>query len=135
MKISNLLLAAFLLLVNTAFCRPVTWDERKSDSLPENIQLSRYGALIGKSELLPNGGIISVTSTKLIFTPIKTFLSKDVSIQEIPLDEIAKVTRTNTLGIMPNGILLLLQDGTSQKLQTIVFRRKKLYELLLSQTK
>lgn len=107
---------------------------KEEESQTESILLSRYGAFIEKSEFLAPGGIITATESKLIFTPIKTFLRQQVSFTEIPLNQIAAVNRANTFGIVPNGIVLQLHDGTSQKLKTIIFRRKKLYQMLLDQT-
>lgn len=134
MKTLSIVLTAILLIFNTATCQPTTIDEENVNNQTEIILLSRYGAFIEKSEFLAPGGIITATNSKLIFTPIKTFLRQHVSITEIPLKEITAVRRTNTFGIVPNGIVVQLQDGSSQKLKTIVFRRKKLYQLLLSQT-
>ncbi|SIT85402.1 hypothetical protein SAMN05444128_1534 [Pontibacter indicus] len=125
--------ATALLLTNTAICQPTAMVVKK-ESQTESILLSRYGAFIEKSEFLAPGGIITAIESKLIFTPIKTFLRQHVSITEIPLDQIAAVKRANTFGIVPNGIVLQLHDGTSQKLKTIILRRKKLYHLLLDQT-
>lgn len=133
-KTMSIISATALLLVNIANCQPTVMEKQGGQEQTENILLSRYGAFIEQSEFLAPGGIITATDSKLIFTPIKTFLRRNVSITEIPLNEIAAVRRTNTFGIVPNGIALQLQDGTSQKLKTIVFRRKKLYHFLLDQT-
>lgn len=133
-KEMSLILATALLLINTANCQPNVIEKQGAQEQTESILLSRYGAFIEQSEILAPGGIITATDSKLIFTPIKTFLRRNVSITEIPLIEIAAVKRTNTFGIVPNGIVLQLHDGTSQKLKTIVLRRKKLYQLLLDQT-
>ncbi|WP_188500161.1 hypothetical protein [Pontibacter amylolyticus] len=134
MKTLSLISATALLLVHTVNCQPTIMDAKEGEKRAESILLSRYGAFIEKSEFLAPGGIITATNSKLIFTPIKTLLRQHVSITEIPLNEITAVKRTNTFGIVPNGLVLQLQDGSSLKLKTIVFRRKKLYHLLLDQT-
>ena len=133
MKILSLLLFVSLLLPYPVRCQPDTPEQRQSECKKEHIQLSRYGAYIENSEFTAPGGFITVTDSSLIFTPIKTFFARHVSITEIPLREISGVTRTNTFGIVPNGIIVQLRDVTSQKFKTILLRRKKLYLLLLSQ--
>ncbi|MBX0332515.1 hypothetical protein K3G39_04615 [Pontibacter sp. HSC-14F20] len=132
-KVPSLILTSALFLINTDICQPAGVGTKGGENQKESILLSRYGAFIEESEFLAPGGIITVTDSKLIFTPVKTFLRKQVSITEIPRSEIAAVRRTNTFGIVPNGIVLQLQNGSSQKLKTIILRRKKLYHLLLDQ--
>ncbi|MCP2044749.1 hypothetical protein [Pontibacter sp. HSC-36F09] len=133
-KVPSLILTSALFLINTANCQPAGVDAKEGRNQKESILLSRYSAFVEESEFLAPGGIITVTDSKLIFTPIKTFLRKHVSITEILVKEIAAVRRTNTFRIVPNGIVMQLQDGSSQKHKTIVLRRKKLYHLLLDQT-
>ena len=74
------------------------------------------------------GGKLTVTDKRLHFK------SHSFNIQtgetEIPLNEIAGVTKVNTLGLVPNGLLVKLKNGKNY--QFVVSRRNSVYDLLIT---
>lgn len=74
------------------------------------------------------GGKLKITDKRL------HFMSHSFNIQtgetEIPLGEIAEVTKVNTLGLVPNGLLIKLKNGKSY--QFVVNQRNTVYDLVKS---
>lgn len=73
------------------------------------------------------GGKLKVTDSRLIFK------SHSVNIQtgttEIIMEQIAKVEKRNTLGIVPNGMSIITKDGTEHKF--VLWNRSRIIDLII----
>jgi hypothetical protein len=72
------------------------------------------------------GGRLKVTNQRLIFEPHAINIQKQIL--EVPLNQIKEVSPRNTMGLIPNGILVKLVSGQEYKL--VVWKRKELIELI-----
>lgn len=72
------------------------------------------------------GETLKTTNKRLIFEPHDFNIQKEPL--EISLDQIEKIKPRNTLGIVPNGILVKLKNGKEYKF--VVWKRKELIELI-----
>jgi len=72
------------------------------------------------------GGRLKITNQRLIFEPHAINIQKQIL--EVPLNQIKEVSPRNTIGIVPNGILVKLVSGQEYKL--VVWKRKELIELI-----
>lgn len=72
------------------------------------------------------GGRLKITNQRLIFEPHAINIQKQIL--EVPLNQIKEVNPRNTMGIIPNGILVKLVSGQEYKL--VVWKRKELIELI-----
>ncbi len=74
------------------------------------------------------GGKLKITDKRLHFR------SHSFNIQtgetEIPLSEIAQVIKVNTLGVVPNGLLVKLKRGKNY--QFVVSQRNRVYDMVIS---
>lgn len=74
------------------------------------------------------GGRMKITSQRVLFEPHEfNFQTKSA---EILLEEITEVQKINTLGIVPNG--LLIRTKTGEDYRFVVWKRKQLIALLLN---
>ena len=90
----------------------------------EQIIVDRTANLFRGKEAV--GGRLKITNQRLIFEPHIVNIQKQTL--EIPLNQIREVKPRNTLGIVPNGILVKLVSGEEYKL--VVWKRKELIELI-----
>lgn len=72
------------------------------------------------------GGRLKITSHRLIFEPNAMNIQKQTL--EMPLNQISEINPMNTLGIIPNGILIKLKSNVEYKF--VVGGRKELIDLL-----
>lgn len=72
------------------------------------------------------GGRLIITNQRLLFQPHAFNIQKQNL--EIPLNQIKEVRPRNTMGIVPNGILVTLDTGQEYKL--VVWKRKALMGLI-----
>lgn len=75
------------------------------------------------------GGRLKITNNRLVFEPHEFNIQKENL--EIVLAQIEKVRPVNTLGIVPNGILVKLKTGEEYKF--VVWKRKELINLIYAQ--
>lgn len=73
------------------------------------------------------GGRMKITDQRIFFEPHAVNIQTEV--EEIPLNEVVEVTKRNTLGIVPNGLLVRTKSGREYKF--VVWGRKRLIQLLL----
>ncbi len=90
----------------------------------EQILVDRAASLFRGIEAV--GGRLKLTNQRLIFEPHAINIQKQTL--EVLLNQIQEVKPRNTLGIVPNGILIKLVSGQEYKL--IVWKRKELIELI-----
>ena len=74
------------------------------------------------------GGRLKITSRRVLFEPSALNLQKNPA--EILLGDIAEVTKRNTLGLVPNGLLIRTRAGVEYKF--VVWGREKLIGLIES---
>jgi len=72
------------------------------------------------------GGRLKITNQRLIFEPHAINIQKQIL--EVPLNKIKEVNSRNTLGIIPNGILIKLISG--QEYKFVVWKREELIRLI-----
>jgi len=72
------------------------------------------------------GGRIKITNKRLIFEPHAINIQKQIL--EVPLNQIEEAKTRNTLGIIPNGMLVKLKTGAEYKF--VVWKRKELIDLI-----
>ena len=74
----------------------------------------------------PVGGRLKITSRRVLFEPHVLNIQKNPA--EIFLSDIAEVSKRNTLGLVPNGLLIRTRGGVEYKF--IVWGREKLISLI-----
>jgi len=72
------------------------------------------------------GGRLKITNQRLIFEPHAINVQKQIL--EVPLNQIKEVNTRNTLGFIPNGILIKLVSG--QEYKFVVWKREELIRLI-----
>ena len=72
------------------------------------------------------GGNLKITDRRLLFEPHA--INFQTTPEEIPVAQIVEVRPRNTLGLVPNGLLVRLQSGTEYKF--VVWGRQKLISLI-----
>lgn len=72
------------------------------------------------------GGRMKITNQRILFEAHAINLQKMPA--EIPLGQISEVRKRNTLGIVPNGILIRLKSGIEYKF--VVWGRERLINLI-----
>ena len=77
------------------------------------------------------GGRLKITNRRIFFEAHAINFHKQTA--EILISDIAEVKTRNTLGIIPNGLLIRTKEGVEYKF--VVWRRGKLMELINSQVK
>lgn len=72
------------------------------------------------------GGKLKITDSKLVFK------SHDLNIQagttEILIEQIVKIEKRNTLGIIPNGVSVITTNGTKYKF--VLWNRSKIIDFI-----
>jgi hypothetical protein len=68
------------------------------------------------------GGRLKITDRRLLFQPHAINLQTTPA--EIPISQISEMRPRNTLGIVPNGMLVKLQSGVEYKF--VVWKRQQL---------
>jgi transcriptional regulator with XRE-family HTH domain len=77
------------------------------------------------------GGRMKLTTKKLVFNPHAINIQKQEV--EIPINNIERIEKKNTLFIIPNKIVVVLKSGVEYKF--ILFGRDKLISLIKSELK
>lgn len=77
------------------------------------------------------GGKLKITDEGLFFKPHA--INVQTEPVQIPFQAIAKVEKVNTMGIVPNGMLITAKDGT--KYRFVINHRKKIIEFLETKLK
>jgi hypothetical protein len=90
----------------------------------ERILADRAANLIRGMEAV--GGRLKITNQRLIFEPHAINIQNQTL--EVPLNQVQEIKPRNTLGIVPNGILIKLVSG--QEYKFVVWKRKELMELI-----
>jgi len=72
------------------------------------------------------GGRLKVTNKRLIFEPHAVNIQKQVL--EVPMNQIKEVNTRNTMGFIPNGIMIKLASG--QEYKFVVWKREELIRLI-----
>lgn len=91
---------------------------------PENIHFDVAANLFRGVESV--GGRLKISERSMVFH------SHAINIQrggtEIPIDQITSISKRNTLGIVPNGILVETRDG--QEYKFVVWNRQKIIDFI-----
>ena len=74
------------------------------------------------------GGCITITSHRILFEAHAFNIQREPL--EISLDNISEVRKINTLGIIPNGLLIRAKTGINYRF--VVWKRKRLIPLIRS---
>ena len=74
------------------------------------------------------GGRMKITDRRVLFEPHAINIQRQPA--EIPFEHIAEVRKRNTMGIIPNGILILTKSGIKYKF--VVWGRERLISLIQS---
>src|SRR5690242_4507407 len=72
------------------------------------------------------GGKLTVTNRRLVFRPHA--VNVQTQPEEVPIENLAGAAPCNTLGIVPNGMLVTLKDGSTRRF--VVSRRSELIGLI-----
>jgi hypothetical protein len=73
------------------------------------------------------GGKLTITNQRLMFTSHS--LNIQAGTTEIPMSEIATVRKRNTMGFVPNGMSVILKNGTEHKF--VVWKRDMLIKTII----
>ncbi|MCU9613164.1 GRAM domain-containing protein [Caldibacillus lycopersici] len=73
------------------------------------------------------GGRLTITNKRVLFQSHKINIQSGAT--EILISDIAAVVKRNTLGLVPNGISIVLKNGTEYKL--VVYKRDKLIKTIV----
>lgn len=80
---------------------------------PDGETLIKEGAANLKNKMEGAGGWLYLTDQKLVFRPHSFNFNNQPT--EIPLDEISEALPSHSLGIVPNGLKIVLRDQTVKK--------------------
>lgn len=72
------------------------------------------------------GGRMKITNQRVLFEPHTVNIQKQPA--EILLEQVAEVRKRNTLGVVPNGILIRTKSGIEYKF--VVWGRERLINLI-----
>lgn len=75
------------------------------------------------------GGRLKITTRRVLFEPHAINIQRNPA--EIPMPDIAEVRTRNTLGIIPNGVLIRTRAGVEYKF--VVWGRERLIRLIEDQ--
>lgn len=74
------------------------------------------------------GGRVRISDKSILFTAHA--INIQTQITEIPFDQISTITKRNTLGLIPNGLMIETRDGTKYKF--VLWNRQKIIDFVSS---
>jgi hypothetical protein len=90
----------------------------------EKVMIKKQANLFRGMEAV--GGWLTITTERITFKPHKINIQKEPL--ELFINEILKIEKRNTLGIVPNGIKLTLKTGTV--FNFVIWKRNKLIKFI-----